>query len=112
MKRRFSRDRQDHQAPLSNHTHEILTKLSRLALLYAAEEPEHIAIVRLYRDQIKAGALTPPKEAAPGAQDRPEERWVLQLGYRRLDEAWIDAETTRLTRRSLPLPSNGSSPNA
>jgi hypothetical protein len=109
MKRRFSRDLQDNQAPLSNRTHEILTKLSRLALLYAAEEPEHIAIVRLYRDQIKTGALS-PTPTTHKAPNRPEERWVLQLGYRRLDEAWVDAETTRLTRRSLPA--NGSSPNA
>jgi hypothetical protein len=109
MKRRFLRDLQDNQAPATSGAHVILTKLSRLALLYAAEEPEHIAIVRLYRDQIKTGALT-PIHTAHKAPDRPEERWVLQLGYRRLDEAWVDAETTRLTRRSLPT--NGSSPNA
>ena len=103
MKRRFSRDRQ--VSPTTNHTHEILAKLSRLALLYAAEEPESIAVLRLYRDQIKTGALTPPNASSP-----PEERWVLTLGYRRVDEAWIDAETARLTRRSLPA--NSSSPTA
>jgi hypothetical protein len=93
MKRRFARDL--HKKP--NTTQEILIKLSRLALLYAAEEPENISTVRLYRDQIKSGEIDPPKDKTP-----PEESWVLQLGFRRLDETWVDAELARLTRRSLP----------
>jgi hypothetical protein len=109
MKRRFSRDLQEGQVAPTTSNREVLTKLSRLALLYAAEEPENIALVRLYRDQIKSGALTPNENAlrliAP-----PEERWVLQLGYRRLDEAWVDAETSRLTHRSVSSSTNGSSP--
>jgi hypothetical protein len=75
-----------------------LSKLSRLALLYSAEEPEQLPIVRLYRDRILSGEVT-----APNAPTPPEERWVLQLGFRRLDEAWIDAEMYRLMLRATPL---------
>jgi hypothetical protein len=80
--------------PRSSKSREILEKLSRLALLYAAEEQENLPIARLYRERILSGEVQAPLNTSIA-----EERWVLHLGFRRLDEAWIDAETHRLMRR-------------
>lgn len=90
MRRRFSRTAQSKGSPTRSPQSEILEKVSRLALLYAADDLDALSMLRFYRDQIKAGKVETPKPNA-----LPEERWVLHLGFRQLDEAWVDAEIER-----------------
>lgn len=76
----------------------VLSKLSQLALRYAAEGGGDLSLLRFYRDAIASGRVAPPQGSEP-----PEERWVLLLGYRRLDERWLDAELLRLAAREPRL---------
>jgi hypothetical protein len=73
----------------------ILTKIARLALLYAADG-RPLEPLRRYRQEIEAGRVPPPC-----GFEEPEERWVFQAGTRRFDEAAVDAELAQLSLERL-----------